>query len=191
MDVLALQTKLKAAGFDPGPLDGINGPRTEFALDAALAVARGYVACDIDADLRKGLAVDLERDEGRIPHAYQDHLGYWTIGIGRLIDKRKGGKLSNDEIDYLLDNDIRAGIESVANLPAWQAVKGDPVRARGLLNMRFQLGLAGLLGFRNSLALIAAKDWHAAAMNLRASTWAKQTPERAERVIRMIETGRA
>lgn len=25
-----------------------------------------------------------------VPHAYQDHLGYWTIGVGRLIDKRKG-----------------------------------------------------------------------------------------------------
>ena len=44
----------------------------------------------------------LRRDEGRVRHAYQDHLGYWTIGVGRLIDQRKGGGLSEDEIDYLL-----------------------------------------------------------------------------------------
>ena len=30
----------------------------------------------------------LKRDEGEILHAYQDHLGFWTIGIGILIDKR-------------------------------------------------------------------------------------------------------
>ena len=24
----------------------------------------------------------LKRDEGEILHAYQDHLGYWTIGVG-------------------------------------------------------------------------------------------------------------
>lgn len=37
------------------------------------------------------LASLLTSDEGRVPHAYQDHLGYWTIGVGHLIDRRKGG----------------------------------------------------------------------------------------------------
>ena len=54
------------------------------------------------------LAQMLEAEEGRKRSAYQDHLGYWTIGVGRLIDRRKGGGLSPDEIDYLLTNDIRA-----------------------------------------------------------------------------------
>jgi tetrahydromethanopterin S-methyltransferase subunit G len=26
------------------------------------------------------LAQMLEAEEDRVPHAYQDHLGYWTIG---------------------------------------------------------------------------------------------------------------
>jgi hypothetical protein len=33
-DVRALQTRLKASGFDPGPLDGIAGARTLAALNA-------------------------------------------------------------------------------------------------------------------------------------------------------------
>ena len=144
---------------------------------------------DLPPELFGPLARDLERDEGRIASAYQDHLGYWTIGIGRLIDKRRGGRLSDDEIEYLLANDIRACIADIADLPAWQAVKDDPVRARALLNMRFQLGGAGLRGFVNSLRFIAAKDWGRAADNLRQSKWARQTPQRAARVIRMIETG--
>ena len=38
--VLAVQEKLRAAGFDPGELDGIYGARTAFALDAALEQAK-------------------------------------------------------------------------------------------------------------------------------------------------------
>lgn len=135
------------------------------------------------------LIKDLRRDEGVVPHAYQDHLGFWTIGVGRLVDKRKGGRLTDEEIDYLLTNDINECIADLQSLPAWQAVKDDPVRARALLNMRFQLGGAGLRGFKNSLAYIAAKNWKQAAANLRKSKWFQQTPQRAGRVIKMIETG--
>jgi lysozyme len=39
----------------------------------------------------------LTREEGKRRSAYQDHLGYWTIGVGRLIDARKGGGLSDEE----------------------------------------------------------------------------------------------
>ena len=40
MGILTVQRKLQAAGFDPGPIDGLWGRRTEAALDAALAKAR-------------------------------------------------------------------------------------------------------------------------------------------------------
>lgn len=38
MSILTLQQKLKTAGFEPGPLDGQWGERTEAALDAALGI---------------------------------------------------------------------------------------------------------------------------------------------------------
>jgi lysozyme len=53
------------------------------------------------------LIAELRRDEGVDRSAYQDHLGFWTIGVGRLIDRRKGGGLSDEEIDYLLQNDVK------------------------------------------------------------------------------------
>jgi peptidoglycan hydrolase-like protein with peptidoglycan-binding domain len=31
-EIRLLQAQLKAAGFDPGPLDGLLGPKTQFAL---------------------------------------------------------------------------------------------------------------------------------------------------------------
>src|SRR3546814_2176079 len=123
--------------------------------------------------------------EGRIPHAYQDSLGYWTIGVGRLIDKRKGGRLTNVEIDMLLANDIADKIAEISDWPAWQAVKADPVRATALLSMAFQMGAAGLAGFKNSLKLVEQKRWAEAAANMMLSKWAKQTPERDRKRTRL------
>ena len=48
-----------------------------------------------------------------------------------------------------------------------------------LLNMCFNLGLKGLLGFNNTLAFIAARDWERAANGMLASKWAKQVGFRA------------
>src|SRR6516165_8549449 len=39
-DVLALQQRLKALGFDPGPLDGAYGPATDWAMRASQAPGR-------------------------------------------------------------------------------------------------------------------------------------------------------
>jgi lysozyme len=138
-------------------------------------------------DLDK-LKAELIRDEGVVPHAYQDHLGYWTIGVGRLVDKRKGGGLSDEEIAVLLDNDIRRKSSDLDGaVPWWRDL--DPVRQRVLVNLCFQLGISGLLGFKNTLAALQRGDYKAAADGLRASKLYQQTPARTERRARMIETG--
>lgn len=134
------------------------------------------------------LLAELRRDEGVVPHAYQDHLGYWTIGVGRLIDKRKGGRLSDEEIDYLLANDIarfKAGLDE--HLPWWRGL--DPVRQRVLVNMAFNLGINGLLGFKNTLAAVKAKRWIDASRGMLASKWADQVGLRAHRLAKMMRTG--
>lgn len=137
---------------------------------------------------RPALIAELRRDEGVVPHAYQDHLGYWTIGVGRLIDKRRGGRLSDDEIDYLLQNDIaRFEAELDEALPWWRTL--DPVRQRVILNMAFNLGVQGLLGFKNTLAAIQQKRWSDASKGMLASKWAKQVGLRADRLAKMIRTG--
>src|SRR3546814_3688223 len=134
------------------------------------ALVTGVQTCalpisDASSELVALATKHLNREEGRIPHAYQDSLGYWTIGVGRLIDKRKGGRLTNVEIDMLLANDIADKIAEISDWPAWQAVKADPVRATALLSMAFQMGAAGLAGFKNSLKLVEQKRWAEAAAN--------------------------
>lgn len=134
------------------------------------------------------LAQLLEDEEGRVPHAYQDHLGFWTIGVGRLIDKRKGGRLTDPEIDYLLANDIAEKTAEVARALAWFNDL-DEVRRNTLIAMAFQMGTAGLLGFRNTLEMVKAGDYKAAGRGMLQSRWAQQTPLRAERMARQMELG--
>ena len=55
MSILRVQTKLQAAGFDPGPLDGLWGPRTEAALDAALAAARAPMLSQATQVMREAI----------------------------------------------------------------------------------------------------------------------------------------
>lgn len=130
----------------------------------------------------------LRRDEGEILHAYKDSLGYITIGVGRLIDKRRGGGITPEESAYLLANDIekkRIGIEK--NLPWYGQL--DDARKGVLLNMAFQMGITGLLGFKNTLEMVRKGDYEGAARGMLNSKWAKQTPNRAHRLSRQMATG--
>lgn len=139
--------------------------------------------------MKTELTKQLRRDEGDKPTVYNDHLGYATIGVGRLIDPRKpGAGLRPDEVAYLLNNDIDDRIEALTRrLPWFQDL--DDVRKGVLLNMAFQMGVDGLLKFVNTLAMVRAGDYDKASVGMLNSLWAKQTPERAKRLSEQMKTG--
>lgn len=134
------------------------------------------------------LESQLRLDESEVLHAYQDHLGYWTIGVGRLIDRRKGGGISKEESAYLLRNDIQRITESITEHLPWFHTLNVP-RQGVLLNMAFQMGVGGLFGFTNTLKLIQNQQFDAAASAMLQSKWATQTPDRAQRLARQMRTG--
>jgi len=128
---------------------------------------------------------DLRRDEGCVRHAYEDSEGFLTIGVGRLIDQRRGGGLSDGEIALLLGNDIARVVADLdARIPWWRDLP-DGVQ-RGLANMAFQLGIFGLLKFRKTLEHLKAGNYAAAATEALDSKWARQTPARAQRVAALL-----
>lgn len=139
--------------------------------------------------MKTELVRQLRGDEGEKPCVYQDHLGFWTIGVGRLVDARKpGAGLRSDEITYLLNNDIDDRIDALSRaLPWFQNL--DDARKGVLLNMAFQMGTQGLLGFSNTLALIKDGKYENAAAALMQSKWATQTPKRAQRLADQMRTG--
>jgi lysozyme len=114
-------------------------------------------------------------------------LGYLTLGVGRLIDKRKGGSITHEEAQYLLNNDITTRVESLQDkLPYFDSLSD--VRKAVLLNMSFQLGITGLLGFGRTLEMIKIGDYVNAADNMLKSKWAQQTPNRANELANQMRT---
>lgn len=140
--------------------------------------------------MRQELTRQLKADEGVKSCAYTDTLGYLTIGVGRLIDARKPGSgLRPSEIDMLLQNDIDDRIEALTRrLPWFQNL--DDARKGVLLNMSFQMGVDGLLTFKNTLRMVEDGDYMGAARNMLLSKWATQTPARANRMAEQMRTGK-
>jgi lysozyme len=140
--------------------------------------------------VKSDLVRQLKGDEGIKPFAYQDSEGFWTIGVGRLVDKRKPGSgLRPDEIAYLLNNDIDDRINALGSAlsPWFQDL--DDARKGVLLNMAFQLGLTGLLKFSETLDLVRRGRYAEASSEMLNSLWAHQTPNRANRLAKQMLTG--
>ncbi len=128
------------------------------------------------------------RHEGKKKSAYQDSLGYWTIGIGRLIDSRKNAGLSDDEMLYLLRNDLAESEKELMRFPWF--TKMDRVRQEVMIELHFNIGLANLLGFKNMIAYLTKGSYINAATQLLNSLWAKQVGEnRSSDMANRLRTG--
>lgn len=130
----------------------------------------------------------LRGEEGEVLTEYKDHLGYSTIGVGRLIDKRKGGGITAEESAYLLGNDIQKRMIELERKLPWITLLDD-ARRGVLLSMAFQMGVDGLLGFKNTLEMVRTGRYENAAKGMLNSKWAKQTPQRAKRHSEQMRTG--
>lgn len=135
----------------------------------------------------KKLVGMLKRQEGVSKWAYEDHLGYVTVGVGRCLDPEKGLGLSDDEIDYLLRNDILRCYQELDVFSWFHDL--DEVRQHAIVSMLFQLGLPKFLEFKKTLAFLAEGKVSQAAEEMLNSKWARQTPNRAREISYMVETG--
>jgi lysozyme len=137
------------------------------------------------AEWQINLRDQLKRHEGWVPHAYQDHLGFWTIGYGRLIDKNRGGRITLMEGEMLLDNDINRVVDELRRRLPW--FERLPERKKqALANMAFQMGVHGLLQFKRTLAAVELGQYKDAQKHALESKWARQTPARAQEVAQML-----
>ena len=138
---------------------------------------------------RQLLTTDLEREEGCRLVAYRDTRNVLTIGYGHTgPDVHEGLQWTQQDADEQLDHDIDhvCGQMDVA-MPWWRSL--DDIRANVMVKMAYQLGIGGLLAFRQMLAHVRAEEWDLAKAAGLDSQWAKQTPERAKREMDELETG--
>ena len=129
----------------------------------------------------------LRLHEGVKTHVYTDHLGYETIGVGRCIRKNVGLGLSDDEINYLLSNDVSRVTAELGRFKWFPEL--NEARRDAMINLCFQLGLTKLLKFKNFLASMQEGDYEAASTHLLDSLYARQTPARANEIAKLISNG--
>jgi lysozyme len=132
------------------------------------------------------LSDQLRIHEGVRKHVYLCSAGYETIGVGRNIAD-SGLGLSDDEIDYLLENDITRCRKELETYSWFSDL--DEVRQDALINMCFNLGLSRLANFKNALSSMAVGAYSDAAEHFLDSRWASQVGNRAQEVAHMIRTG--
>ncbi len=151
----------------------------------------------------------LKYDEGYKLEVYFDHLGYPTCGIGHLIkrdstisktqaialldkelNRNTQGRITLAEQTYLFRKDLEAVQTGIAHSSFYGVYQGlDPVRQSAIQNMCFQLGILGVSKFRKMWAALARQDYQTAYKEGLDSTWFKQTPNRARRVMETLRTG--
>lgn len=138
----------------------------------------------------------LRRDESLRLTVYDDATGkpivpgtlvkgHPTIGYGRALDVEG---ITKDEAEYLLSNDVSRVKIDVAEAIPWMTDL-DEARRGVLQNMAFNMGVKGLLDFKNTLSLVKAGSYMNAATEMLNSKWAKQVGDRANRLARQMVSG--
>jgi lysozyme len=136
----------------------------------------------------KRLVDMLKRHEGVKTHAYKDHLGYVTVGVGRCLEADIGLGLSEDEIDYLLKSDISRCREELEKEYSWFGAL-DTVRREALIDLSFNVGQTKLRAFVKALTHMETGAYDAAADEFYDSRWAAQVGDRSIEICQMIRSG--
>lgn len=140
--------------------------------------------------MTKKLLEMLKRHEGAVVEngrhvPYRCPAGKLTIGYGRNIEEFG---LSEDEVEYLLDNDIARIIKELSSEYPWFSSLDD-VRKDAIIDISFNLGATRLRGFKRALAAMEVADYKAASTEFLDSKWARQVGGRALELADMIRTG--
>lgn len=142
----------------------------------------------------------LMRDEGarRAPDgshvAYRCPAGALTIGYGHNLDANpiEGldglSAISEARAREILTADAAAFAAALdEEIPWWRRLEAP--RQAVLLNMAFNMGVAGLLEFRNTLRAVREMRWKDARDGMLASKWAGQVGRRASRLAEQMLKG--
>lgn len=140
---------------------------------------------DLENIFLKKTSYKISLDEGFRGNIYIDHKGFKTIGFGFNLDT-----------NYLPEEVGRFWLQTIVNkiesdlsghFIFWHYL--NDASKYVLINMTYQLGLNGLLKFKNFLDSLADKNIDKAALDLKDSQWYRDFTSRATRLINILKSG--
>lgn len=126
----------------------------------------------------------LKIDEGFRGQPYKCSAGKTTIAFGRNLE---ANPLTEEEGTYLLINDLEKVQDKLEGRDFFD--KLNDVRKDVIINMTFNMGLGGVLRFKNMIAAIENDDYEHAANEMLNSRWARQVGNRADRLAKKMKLG--
>ena len=130
----------------------------------------------------------LVRQEGEVLHAYQDSKGYWTIGVGQLIDQKVGGKISKAASRFMLQEAIQESVHFIKSYP-WFEELNNP-RKTAMISMMYNLGPSRFAGFQNMIQALKDGDYERASKEMLDSKAAREdAPNRYQELAKIIRDG--
>lgn len=121
---------------------------------------------------------DIKQEEGFKGVVYKCTEGFDTIGYGTKLP------LTKEEATLLLEYRLNK-MKSELNSSLYALEAPDEVWSI-LYNMAYQLGVPGLLKFKKMLEALKNKDYVEASKQGMDSIWYKQTPQRAQRLMKRL-----
>lgn len=129
-------------------------------------------------------AAAIRRYEGFSKLPYKCPTGHLTIGYGHNLENG----ISEDVALFILQEDLTRAERAVKDAFPWWW-KLDDARQFVLVDMAFNMGLAGLKGFKKMLTAVEQGDYQTAAKEMLASKWAAQVGRRAAELSKIMKKG--
>lgn len=111
----------------------------------------------------------------------------WTVGFGFTHGVTPDSRMNRITAERKLEQEILEVDAALRNTLTWYN-DASFVTKTVLINMAFNMGLKGLLGFRNTLKFISQKNYEQAARNMTQSLWYRQVKGRAVELVERMRT---
>ena len=137
----------------------------------------GLIAGKEDSDPYSEIKDRIQQHEGFRKDTYLDTLGNETVGVGHKVIEGEEVPTTIDGLLDLYDKDFDKALNNAKSIIDEDSISPDAFGV--LVEMNFQMGKQGTLGFEKMLAALKDRNYKLAAQELLDSKFAKQTPNRA------------
>ena len=138
------------------------------------------------------LKEQIKEHEGFVPRTYKDSLGKRTIGFGHLCVEPEqwddDKEYTREELERVFDNDFQEALKNAESLIGERSINF--IAKQVIIEMVFQLGIGGVGKFKKMWLALDKEDYGEASFQMMDSLWAKQTPNRAEKLSQKMRSAK-